>query len=106
MEMAMELGPTLCLTLAAFHAFTGCDYTAAFCSKGKAWPFNIFFKSQKILQVFASLTNSNDIFHNNKNVVQKFTSLTYGNSNCHSVNAARYLMFNKMYTTKKNMKNL
>lgn len=34
-DLALKLGPKLCKSLPAFHAFTGSDYTAAFYNKGK-----------------------------------------------------------------------
>jgi len=78
-DLWIKLGPTLCLALPAFHAFTGTDYTAAFFNKGKVRPFNIFVKHPKIQQVFATLTNANDIFDEDKiEVVQEFTCCMYG----------------------------
>jgi len=101
-DLWIKLGPTLCLALPAFHAFTGTDYTAAFFNKGKVRPFNIFVKHPKIQQVFATLTNANDIFDEDKiEVVQEFTCRMYGIADCQSVNAGRFIMFNKMYATKK-----
>lgn len=41
-DLALKLGIKLCQSLPAFHAFTGCDYTAAFSNKGKVKPFQIF----------------------------------------------------------------
>ena len=71
-ELSIKLGPTLCLALPAFYAFTGCDYTAAFSNKGKVRPYII--KYPIIQQVFASLTDPNDIFDESKTaVVQEFT---------------------------------
>lgn len=97
-KLSVELGPTLCLALPAFHAFTGCDYTAAFFNKGKVRPFKIFCKHQNIQETFASLSNPEDILDDNKMiVVQEFIALMYGIKNCQNVNAARLLMFNKMY---------
>ena len=41
-ELAEVLGQDLCKALPGFHAFRGCDYTAAFYRKGKAHPFNLY----------------------------------------------------------------
>lgn len=38
-DLALKLGPKLCQSLPAFHAYTGCDYTSAFYNKGKVKPF-------------------------------------------------------------------
>ena len=42
------LGPLLCESLPAFHAFTGCDYTSAFVRKGKKHPFAKLEKSASL----------------------------------------------------------
>ena len=71
------MSSTLCLSLPAFHAFTGCDYTAGFHIKGKVIIFNIFSKGD----------DEDDSFDNEKiSVVQEFTALMYGIKNCTSVN--------------------
>ena len=41
------MGPLLCQSLPAFHAFTGCDYTSAFVRKGKKRPFAKLEKKQR-----------------------------------------------------------
>ena len=42
-DQASEIfGSSLCNALPAFHAFTGCNYTASFKRKGKVVPFNPF----------------------------------------------------------------
>lgn len=61
-ELASTLDPQLCFSLPAFHAYTGCDYTAAFYNKGKARPFKIFSKNKKFQIVFASLTDDANLF--------------------------------------------
>ncbi|CAH1101783.1 unnamed protein product [Psylliodes chrysocephalus] len=43
-DLASSLRSNLCISLPAFHAFTGCDYSASFYGKGKVTPFNIFKK--------------------------------------------------------------
>lgn len=48
-DLWIKLGVTLCLALPSFHAYTGCDYTAAFFSKGKIRPLNVFIKHLEIL---------------------------------------------------------
>lgn len=53
MDLALKLGPKLCKSLPAFHAFTGCDYTAAFYNKGKIRPFKIYSKNELYQTIFA-----------------------------------------------------
>lgn len=101
-ELALKLGSTLCLSLPAFHAFTGCDYTAAFYNKGKVRPFTNYSKNETYQKIFASLTDEADIFIDEKmDVVQEFTALMYGIKHCTSVNDARYRIFQKNYSAKK-----
>lgn len=61
-QLAAKLGPIVCRAFPAFHAFTGCDYSAAFYNKGKVRPFKIFFNNNKFQTVFASLTDVTDVF--------------------------------------------
>ena len=49
------LGSTLSQALPAFHAFSGCDYEAAFYGKGKKKPFAILKKCKQTQAAFASL---------------------------------------------------
>lgn len=100
-DLALKLGPKLCKSLPAFHAFTGCDYTAAFYNKGKIRPFKIFTKNEKYQTIFASLTDEADIFINEKMIaVQEFTAKMYGVNHCQSVNDARIRIFMKKYGAK------
>lgn len=46
-DLSKKLGATLCLALPAFHAYTGCDYTAAFFNKGKLRPLNLLIKKSR-----------------------------------------------------------
>lgn len=99
--MAKKLGTTLCQSLPAFHAYTGCDYTAAFYQKGKVRPLKLFSKNESYQIIFASLLDEADIFINEKmQAVQEFTSHMYGIKNCTSVNNARYRIFMKSYSAK------
>lgn len=60
-ELSNILGQNLCCSLPAFHAFTGCDYTAAFYRKGKVKPFEILEKNEKYQTAFQHLNNPSDI---------------------------------------------
>ncbi|KAJ8721887.1 hypothetical protein PYW08_004289 [Mythimna loreyi] len=105
-DLALKLGIKLCQSLPAFHAFTGCDYTAAFFNKGKVKPFKLFSKNEKYQTVFASLIDPADIFIDEKmKVVQEFTASMYGIKNCTSVNDARHRIFMKTYAAKEDGEN-
>lgn len=100
-ELAAKLGSKLCQSLPAFHAFTGCDYTAAFYNKGKVKPFKLLSSNEKYQTVFTSLKDEADIFINEKmDIVQEFTASMYGIKNCNNVDEARYRIFLKNYSSK------
>ena len=54
-QLFRKLGEKLCKSLPAFHAFTGCDYSAAFSRKGKLQPFKLLEKNQEIQLLFSEL---------------------------------------------------
>ena len=51
-----KFGSSLCNALPAFHAFTGCDYTASFKRKGKVTPFKLLEKSTEDREVFTEMS--------------------------------------------------
>lgn len=94
------LGLDLCKALPGFHAFTGCDYNAAFFRKGKQRPFKILAKNEEFQQAFASLGNTeidiNDAFVK----IEAFVCSMYGYEAQKKVNNVRYLMFLRNYKVK------
>ena len=54
-QLSMKLGDVFCRSLPAYHAFTGCDYTAAFSRKGKVQPFKLLEKNRNIQDLFGEL---------------------------------------------------
>ena len=52
-DLRQSLGQTLCDALPAFHAITGCDYTASFKGKGKVRPLKVLEKDVDAQNVFA-----------------------------------------------------
>ena len=52
--IAEEIGQKFCMSLPGFHAFTGCDYTAAFIRKGKKRPF-LKLQENNYVDAFAAL---------------------------------------------------
>ena len=45
-QVGKTLGKEKCLALPGYHAFTGCDTTSAFVSKGKALPLELVWKNE------------------------------------------------------------
>ena len=51
-KLHRKFGVTLSSALPGYHAFMGCDYTAAFCRKGEVRPFKILESNLKYQEVF------------------------------------------------------
>lgn len=98
-KLATALGPDLCRALPGFHAFTGCDYMAAFFRKGKVRPYKILEKNQQLQTVFASLNESTDLEDEIViDTLQEFTSQMYSIKNCKRVDTARLEIFQNLYS--------
>ena len=61
--LAERLGTDICNSLPGIHAFTGCDFTAAFMHKGKVCPFQLMEKNNFVLS-FGRLGESSTTFQN------------------------------------------
>ena len=67
-----QLWETLCIALPAYHALTGCDYSASFCRKGKVQPFKILKKDVQIQEVFGKLANMEELDETSEEVIEKY----------------------------------
>ena len=56
-QLFETLGGSLALALPAFHAFSGCDYLAAFSRKGKVRPFKLLENDRDFQIAFANRRN-------------------------------------------------
>ena len=105
-EIQKSLGPGVCRSLPAFHAFTGSDYTSAFVKKGKVRPFVKYLKNTDVQKAFETIiTKPND--DRSHEVLLKFTASIYGareNSKV-SLNSHRYKRFETVYKPKMKGKN-
>jgi len=54
-QMHAALGETLCNSLPAYHAFTGCDYTSSFNRKGSIRPLKLLQKNHDAQAAFSQL---------------------------------------------------
>ena len=59
-----ELGEALCKALRAYHAFTGCDYTASFFKKAKLRPLKLLQKDTDAQIVLSELSTLEEIDEN------------------------------------------
>ena len=82
-----RFGSSLCNALPAFHASTGCDYTASFKRRGKVAPFKLLGK------VFTEM--GTEILLNSSILegVEKYLCLLYGKKKCDSIDDVRLQMF-------------
>ncbi|MCG7875152.1 MAG: hypothetical protein N0C90_02335 [Candidatus Thiodiazotropha endolucinida] len=99
-KLCGELGRRLCRSLPALHAFTGCDYTAAFLRKGKTRPMDIAEKSDQFLQALDKLGASADVDETKEDVLERFVCHLYGKANHTKVDDARYAVFRDKYAPK------
>ena len=106
-KLSEQLGPYLCNSLLGFHAFTGCDYTAAFYRRGKNRPFGLLEKNEAFHHLFSSLSELSDIHDTSKvEKLEEFTLLMYSVKKCSYVNAARSTIFHKIFSSKKDSEKL
>lgn len=98
-QLAEKLGSSVCRALPGFHAFTGCDYTAAFVRKGKIKAYNLLLENEEYQNMFEHLTNPEDINDKEKtDLVQRFTNEMYNVKN-NDVNVARFELFLKFFAS-------
>ena len=76
------LGEDLSSSLAAFHAFTRCNFNPAFCRKAKARPFKMLEKSPQYQEAFAKMGDpriiaNEDVMKETYDVIQDFVCLLY-----------------------------
>lgn len=95
-KLCGELGGTLCVALPALHAFTGCDYTAAFLRIRKTRALDIAETSDRFLQAFHQNGASVEI-RETTDVVDAFIS---AKPNLVKTDDARYAVFRDKYVPK------
>lgn len=105
-EIQRALGPGVCRSLPAFHAFTGSDYTSAFVKKGKVRPFAKLQQNTEVQKAFQVLTET-PRDEKSCNTLLKYTASLYGardNSKV-ALNTHRYKRFETVYKPKMRGKN-
>ncbi|KAI4496981.1 hypothetical protein M0802_007929 [Mischocyttarus mexicanus] len=98
--VVIMLGLDLDKVLPGFHAFTSCDYNAAFFKKGKQRPFKILAKNKEFQQAFASLGNKKIDIDNVFVKIETFVCSMYGYEAQQKANNVRCLMFLQNYKVK------
>ena len=103
-----KFGSSLCNALPAFHAFTGCDYTASFKMKGKRHlKGELLEKSIEAGEVFTKISTEISLNSSILERVEKYLYLLYGKKTCDSIDDVRLKIFLEKYKqfSKKGSKN-
>jgi hypothetical protein len=94
------IGQDTALALPGFHAFTGCDCTSAFATKGKKGPYNVLIRNngKDFIHVFRVMGSSaNCLTPAIYLKLEQFVCCMYGQSKCLDVNRARSQIFQSRY---------
>lgn len=91
------LGPTLCDALLGFHAWTGCDYTAAFSNQGKIKPFQKLLNDVLAQIAFSQLGNDLEVGPGTRSTLERFCCRMYGRENIYPTDDVRLHMFGIQY---------
>ncbi|KAK7901340.1 hypothetical protein WMY93_018109 [Mugilogobius chulae] len=89
-DLANKVGPEVCAALPAFHAFTGCDYLAAFNRKGKCRLFDAMIRDKTVLKVFKDLGKKQTVPSRIQQALMAFTCQIYGQNKERDPDKARY----------------
>ena len=89
--------------LPAFHALTGCDYTASFCRKAKIRPLKQLEKREDLQMALASLGTESEDCDETMKKIEEYVCLMYGRKKCVTVNEARLEIFLQKYKTCKKL---
>ena len=95
-----SLGQLLPSVLPVFHAFFGCDYTAAFSRKGKVCPFKCLENSKEAQCAFSNLAVDLPSIKEEVSDIEKFIYALYGKRKLDSINDTRFQIFCNKYKTK------
>ena len=104
-EIVASLTPTKCLTLPAFHAFTGCDTVSAFSGRGKKTAWETWKSFPDVTVALEELLNLTvGISETSMSLLERFVVLMYDRtSDCTEVNEARKYLFSRKSRTLENI---
>ena len=91
-----KVGSSLC-NVPAFHAFTGCDYTASFKRKRKVTPFELSEKSTETREVLTKIITDISLNSSILEQVEKYLGLLYGKKKCDPIDDVILQMFLEKY---------
>ena len=99
-KLHRKLRDTLCRALPGYHAFMGCDYTAAFCRKGKVRAFKILENNLNCQEVFGRIGFREKINEDDSNEIEKYVCAIYVRKSLASIDKVRLELFLKKYKPK------
>ena len=88
-SMATDLGPGMCEIYLGLHAFTGCDSTSSFVTKGKIRPVNTLKRNPQLQPAFKKLGRP-DLDTDTEDQLEHFVCCLYGRPKSKSINKTRY----------------
>ncbi len=95
-SLATTLGSDVCTALPSYHAFTGCDYTAAFSRKGKSRPFDLMLKNRQYLESLSMLGKRDRVTQSTLVGLEKYVCAMYGEPKSSRVNDAWFFLLKKI----------
>ena len=92
-----HFGETLCKSLPAYHAFTGCDYTASFCRRGKVNPLKVLEKDTEAQHALGNMACSEDLNNECIKTLERYLCAVYGKNKLNDINDVRMQIFLEKY---------
>lgn len=97
-----KIGDILCKSLPAYHAFSGCDYTASFSRKGKVRPLKILENDVKAQHAFIELGEEEEVKELTYQILENYLCKVYGKKTLQCINDVRTEVFFDKYRPKGN----
>lgn len=97
-----KIGEILCKSLPAYHAFSGCDYTASFSRKGKVRPLKILENDVKAQHAFIELGVEEEVKELTYQILENYLCKVYGKKTLQCINDVRTEVFFDKYRPKGN----
>ncbi len=95
-KVAKKVGPKICEALPGYHAFTGCDFTASFTTKGKVRPYKKMIQLPYAVEAFAQLGENINVSQSTQAALEKFVCTMYNApKQATTVNKARLDLFTR-----------
>ena len=80
-----KIGDSVCKSLPAYHAFTGCGYTASFSRKGQVRPLKCLEKDETMQEVFGSMSFDEKVSEETFSKLEHYVCTIYGKPKLKSV---------------------